>query len=224
MAATDFQILELTKLKRITSKSPSDGEILAALIEVRSRLAQHVHPTNSSFYDAGDLSVIFIFGFWPTVQAHKDFLASDKCSEILAPQEGLLSFQEGHHWRCVGSVIVKGGNRHKGSVDRPMIAEVHSEWIVVLEVHGPLLKDFLESWENIVLVEAGKTKERVGFDKFTGADEGKAGDGMVLTSFDSRNTALLSVDAFKGWAESQLGGNGKPAFEIWTLQNMESGF
>lgn len=226
MAATSVPILELTKLKRITaqSSSRSDEDILASLIEVRSLLAEHVHNTESSFYDAVDKSSIFILGFWPTVKAHKDFLASDKCSEVLAPQDGMLSFCEGRHWRCVGSVVDKAGTRYKNQVLRPTIADSkRNEWIVVMEARGPPGEVMNESWEKIVLAEARNTQERVVFDKFAGADEGKADDGMVLTLFENRTTALLSMDRFKEWNEKQpKGGSENPPSEIWMLRNMES--
>ncbi|KAF3007860.1 hypothetical protein E8E13_010838 [Curvularia kusanoi] len=83
-----MSILEITQL-RLKGLTADDATLLERLSYVRDRLR-----TSSRFFCCvEDPSLIYIFGLWESLGAHLDFLASPECSEILKPQEEILSFQ-----------------------------------------------------------------------------------------------------------------------------------
>ncbi|ORY12224.1 hypothetical protein BCR34DRAFT_483035 [Clohesyomyces aquaticus] len=85
-------VLEVTQL-RLKGVSAADRGLLRNLSLVRDALQ-----TNSRFYHCTeDPSLIYIFGLWPSLDAHLEFLASPRSSEVLGPQEEQLDFQWALH-------------------------------------------------------------------------------------------------------------------------------
>src|SRR4051812_38878765 len=85
-------VLEVTQL-RLKGISAADQSLLDSLDAVRSILK-----TNSRFYHCiEEPSLIYILGIWPSLAAHRAFLDSPECHEILGPQEELLEFQWSLH-------------------------------------------------------------------------------------------------------------------------------
>jgi len=81
-------VVEITQL-RLKGLSANDPALLESLSQVRSKLQ-----SNSRFFSCIDeSSLIYIFGFWPSLHAHLKFLASPARDEILGPQEAILDFQ-----------------------------------------------------------------------------------------------------------------------------------
>lgn len=80
-------VVEITQL-RSKGLAVDDPALLESLSLVRGKLQ-----TNSRFFSCiGDSSLIFIFGVWPNLDAHLDFLASPVRHAVLAPQEEMLDF------------------------------------------------------------------------------------------------------------------------------------
>jgi hypothetical protein len=93
-------VLEITLLKY--NQEPTDSlraQALEALRTVRENLALHVHPTYSRFYSPIDNpKLVYIFGSWPSVEAHQKFLGNDELrNKVLKAQEGILDFMWGLH-------------------------------------------------------------------------------------------------------------------------------
>lgn len=81
-------VVEITQL-RLKGLSAGDPLLLESLSQVRYKLQ-----TNSRFFSCiGDPSLIYIFGFWTSLDAHMQFLASPARDEILGPQEDILDFE-----------------------------------------------------------------------------------------------------------------------------------
>lgn len=81
-------VVEITQL-RLKGKTADDPTLLNSLSVVRDKLQ-----TNSRFFCCfEDPGLIYIFGVWTSLDAHLEFLASPTCSEVLGPQEDILSFQ-----------------------------------------------------------------------------------------------------------------------------------
>lgn len=81
-------VVEITQL-RLKELSANDPALLKSLSQTRSELQ-----TNSRFFSCIDeSSLIYIFGFWPSVDAHWKFLASLARDEVLGSQEAILDFQ-----------------------------------------------------------------------------------------------------------------------------------
>ena len=81
-------VLEITQL-RLKGVTVGDAALLECLSQVRGHLQ-----TNSRFFSCNeDPSLVYIFGIWKSLDAHLEFLASPACSEILKPQEEILSFE-----------------------------------------------------------------------------------------------------------------------------------
>jgi heme-degrading monooxygenase HmoA len=88
-----MSVLEILRLRVKHGISPTDPAILSSLITVRSNLRSKVTDTNSKFYQCvEDPSLIYVFGIWPSLEAHKAFLSSPSKSAILAPQDDLVDF------------------------------------------------------------------------------------------------------------------------------------
>jgi hypothetical protein len=86
-------VLEITLLHIKAHIKATDVSLLQNLRTIRSQLK-----TNSRFYiSATDHSQLYIFGLWPTLEAHHDFLASPDREKILGPQEGQTEFIWGLH-------------------------------------------------------------------------------------------------------------------------------
>ena len=80
-------VLEITQLclKGITV---ADSALLENLSAVRDQLE-----TNSVFYCCiKNPTLVYIFGIWPSLGAHMEFLASPKRDTILGPQTDILDF------------------------------------------------------------------------------------------------------------------------------------
>jgi heme-degrading monooxygenase HmoA len=81
-------VLELLLLRLRPGISPTDPTLVKNLSTVRSL----VH-TNSRFYHCiEDPSLVYILGQWPSLAAHKAFLASPEREEILSRQTHQLDF------------------------------------------------------------------------------------------------------------------------------------
>lgn len=81
-------VVEITQL-RLKGLTVDDPALLESLSLVRGKLQ-----TNSRFFSCiEDSSLVYIFGVWPSLDAHLEFLASPARSEILGPQENILDFQ-----------------------------------------------------------------------------------------------------------------------------------
>lgn len=81
-------VVEITQL-RLKGLLANDPALLESLSHARSKLQ-----TNSRFFSCIDeSSLIYIFGFWPSLDAHLKFLASPARDEVLGPQEAILDFQ-----------------------------------------------------------------------------------------------------------------------------------
>lgn len=93
-----MSVLEVLLLKVKSHLSHSDPALLAALREARTGLKERVIDTQSRFYQSiSDPSLIFIFGIWPSVARHHEFLASHEKSAILDNQEELFDFKWALH-------------------------------------------------------------------------------------------------------------------------------
>ena len=80
-------VLEVTQL-RLKGVAADDPALLQALSAVRAKLH-----TGSQFYGCVEYPMfIYILGIWPSLDAHKDFLASPSKEEVLGPQEDMLQF------------------------------------------------------------------------------------------------------------------------------------
>lgn len=85
-------VVEVTQL-RLKSVAPDDPAQLKNLSSARAILK-----TQSEFYTCiDDLTLIFILGLWPNLEAHRAFLASPRAAEVLGPQEGMLEFRWAVH-------------------------------------------------------------------------------------------------------------------------------
>jgi quinol monooxygenase YgiN len=96
-------VLEVTQL-RLKGVTAGDAALLDCLSQVRGDLQ-----TNSRFFGCDeDPNLIYIFGIWKSLDAHFEFLASPACSEVLKPQEEILSFQWTVHleWSSVSSSLL----------------------------------------------------------------------------------------------------------------------
>jgi hypothetical protein len=81
-------VLEITQL-RLKGVTADDASLLECLSQVRRDLQ-----INSRFFSCDeDPSLVYIFGIWKSLDAHLKLLASPACSEILKPQEEILSFE-----------------------------------------------------------------------------------------------------------------------------------
>lgn len=81
-------VVEITQL-RLRGVTANDPSLLESLSHVRDQLQ-----TNSRFFSCVDeSSLIYIFGSWPSLEAHLKFLASPARDEVLGPQEATLDFQ-----------------------------------------------------------------------------------------------------------------------------------
>ncbi|EPE32007.1 hypothetical protein GLAREA_12089 [Glarea lozoyensis ATCC 20868] len=120
---SDHKILEITLLRHKEDRTTENFKAaLEALIKVRENLANSVYATQSKFFSPIDNpSEIYIFGFWPSIAAHQDFLANEELSSrILAPQEGLLDFVWGHHVELPGLDDQTGFLEHL-PLDAPLV-------------------------------------------------------------------------------------------------------
>lgn len=81
-------VVEITQL-RLRGVTADDPALLESLSQVRGKLQ-----TNSRFFSCiEEPSLVYIFGVWPSLDAHLDFLASPARDEVLGPQEAILDFQ-----------------------------------------------------------------------------------------------------------------------------------
>ncbi|KAF2625350.1 hypothetical protein BU25DRAFT_301132, partial [Macroventuria anomochaeta] len=81
-------VVEITQL-RLKGLTVDDPALLQSLSLVRGKLQ-----TNSRFFSCiEESSLVYIFGVWPTLDAHLEFLASPARDEVLGPQEEILDFQ-----------------------------------------------------------------------------------------------------------------------------------
>ncbi|RFU35391.1 hypothetical protein B7463_g932, partial [Scytalidium lignicola] len=83
-----MSVLEVCQLTLKDGLSMTDPTLLSNLREVRSILK-----TNSRFYqDLSEPSHLYIFGIWPTLAAHDEFLESPRKNEILGKQADQTNF------------------------------------------------------------------------------------------------------------------------------------
>ncbi|KAF3039180.1 hypothetical protein E8E12_006313 [Didymella heteroderae] len=83
-----MHVVEITQL-RLRGVTANDPALLESLSQVRRKLQ-----TDSHFFSCIDeSSLIYIFGIWPSLDAHLAFLASPARDEVLSPQEAILNFQ-----------------------------------------------------------------------------------------------------------------------------------
>ncbi|KAF1926073.1 uncharacterized protein M421DRAFT_23467, partial [Didymella exigua CBS 183.55] len=81
-------VVEITQL-RLKGVAVDDPALLESLSQARGKLQ-----TNSRFFSCIEASrLIYIFGVWPSLDAHLEFLASPARDEVLGPQEAFLEFQ-----------------------------------------------------------------------------------------------------------------------------------
>ncbi|KAJ4292353.1 hypothetical protein N0V90_009014 [Kalmusia sp. IMI 367209] len=84
---SDLAVLEVTQL-RLKGVAPDDPSLHKNLSLVRGILR-----TQSVFYSCiQDPTLLFILGIWPSLEAHREFLASSRAAEVLGPQEAMLDF------------------------------------------------------------------------------------------------------------------------------------
>ncbi|KAF1955479.1 hypothetical protein CC80DRAFT_505370 [Byssothecium circinans] len=84
--------LEVTQLQS-NGVAPDDPALLESLSIVRG-----IVKTQSDFYSCvEDPTNIFILGLWPSLEAHREFLASSRAGEVLESQEGMLEFRWSLH-------------------------------------------------------------------------------------------------------------------------------
>jgi heme-degrading monooxygenase HmoA len=75
------------------------------VIKVRTALREQVQNTKSRIYqDIEDPSLIYIFGEWPTLQAHQDFTGSSLKDEILSLQGNQTQFKWMIHIEVTGGI------------------------------------------------------------------------------------------------------------------------
>ncbi|KAE8443685.1 hypothetical protein EG329_001457 [Mollisiaceae sp. DMI_Dod_QoI] len=87
-------ILEICQLKIKPHLPQTDPSLLLALQKARTQLREKVVNTQSRFYRCiEDPSLIYILGIWPSLNRHKEFLASSHKAEILDEQDELFDFQ-----------------------------------------------------------------------------------------------------------------------------------
>jgi hypothetical protein len=125
---TTMGVLEITLLRIKPGIKPTDPSLLKNLRDIRAQLG-----TNSRFYiDTKDPSLLYIFGLWPTLEAHYTFLASPDREQILAPQEGQTEFLWGIHIGNVSSMDDLPIQAETMYVNR--IACLH-QWETTMEQH-----------------------------------------------------------------------------------------
>lgn len=89
-----MSILEICQLKIKAHLSHDHPSLLVALQKARAGLRDKVINTQSHFYRCiEDPSLIYILGLWPSLDRHKEFLASPHKREILDEQDELFDFQ-----------------------------------------------------------------------------------------------------------------------------------
>jgi hypothetical protein len=101
-------VLEITILKLTSPPTPEVlTETLSALQKVRSNLAVEIHPTHSRFFSPiHDPSLVYIFGSWPSLEAHLAFLQNDELrARMLEDQEGLMEFVSASHVNLEGDGV-----------------------------------------------------------------------------------------------------------------------
>lgn len=87
-------ILEICLLKTKPHLSQNDPSLLSALQKARTGLKTKVVDTQSRFYRCiEDPSLIYIFGVWPSLARHQEFISSSHKAEILDAQDELFDFQ-----------------------------------------------------------------------------------------------------------------------------------
>ncbi|CAI6338610.1 unnamed protein product [Periconia digitata] len=85
-------VLEATQL-RLKGVGPEDVALIESLSSVRGILR-----TQSEFFSyVQDSSLIFILGLWPSLHAHREFLASPHAAAVLGAQEKMLDFESTVH-------------------------------------------------------------------------------------------------------------------------------
>jgi heme-degrading monooxygenase HmoA len=85
-------VVEVAQL-RLKGVAPDDPALLRNLSSVRAILK-----TQSEFYSCiDDPRLVFILGFWPSLEAHRGFLASPRAAEVLGSQESMLEFRWALH-------------------------------------------------------------------------------------------------------------------------------
>jgi hypothetical protein len=101
-------VLEITILEYISPPTPElTTKVLSALKKVRSNLAAEIYPTHSRFFSPIDgQSRVYIFGSWPSLEAHREFLGNDELRErVLKDQEGLMKWVAGGHVQMNGNGV-----------------------------------------------------------------------------------------------------------------------
>lgn len=92
--------LELLKLQLKPGVAATSPQLLSVLSSVRASVK-----TGSHFYTCiEDNSLLYIMGEWPSLSAHKDFLASPDREKVLAPQDGLATFEWCEHIDMLASI------------------------------------------------------------------------------------------------------------------------
>lgn len=87
-------ILEICQLKIKPHLSKDDPSLLLALQKARTELREKTVNTQSHFFRCiEDPSLIYILGIWPSLDRHKEFLASPHKAEILDAQDELFDFR-----------------------------------------------------------------------------------------------------------------------------------
>ncbi|KAL3420494.1 hypothetical protein PVAG01_06939 [Phlyctema vagabunda] len=85
----NMPILEVLQVRLKDGISAGDPSLLRNLATVRSKIK-----TNSRFYvSLKNPQLVFILGEWPSLAAHKVFLASAERNDILSPQDEQVEFQ-----------------------------------------------------------------------------------------------------------------------------------
>jgi heme-degrading monooxygenase HmoA len=144
-------ILEILQLHVKPEISPADPAVLKSLQSVRTKLAANMHNTQSKFYQSiEDPAIIYVFGEWPDLAAHRTFLASSKRDGILQDQEQVLDFNWVVHMpipsisllpfsapvMAIARLFVKDGEHvteynRKLEKHRNLIVEATKPWTVV---------------------------------------------------------------------------------------------
>jgi heme-degrading monooxygenase HmoA len=86
--------LEILQLQLAPGISPDDPSVLQNMINVRTALRERIYNTNSRCYQCiEDPTLIYIFGIWPNLAAHKTFVNSPLKSEVLGLQQDQTKFK-----------------------------------------------------------------------------------------------------------------------------------
>jgi heme-degrading monooxygenase HmoA len=209
--------LELLLLQLHPGISPTSPALLSVLSAVRNFVQ-----TNSRFYTSlEDNSHLYILGEWPSLDAHKDFLASPEREAVLKPQDQLADFVWCEHYGTKGSM---------GSVI-PLEADVlvlDRRWVKHDEKAGEGFERVVRRYrEEVVMGSVGVVFDGWRTDQREVEGEG-AREYVMVSGWESKNqhlelreTAQRDVPEFAGVGRYYDVSKGDQGVEVVHLRDVE---